>query len=167
MSHGAWVKWAGKNETPTTTDMCPDCRGEGWTVAVEVAPGQWNHDRCRRCDGTGEIGAVIVKGERMQLEFVKVTYELDRNDFFKLQERSGEERNVSKESIKAAVKAAALEAVEDQIHLTDLDLRIAARLGITRDELLESKAQALLDPDELRMLRTMSAVEVLASRIVR
>jgi hypothetical protein len=75
-----------------------------------------------------------------------------------------EESNVSK----ATIKASAMAAVKDELELTDEELTIAARVGITVDELLQQKAMDRLEPGELLLLRTgMNPVEILASRIVR
>lgn len=60
MSSGAWLKWANKNEKPTHKTGCPDCHGRGqWQVgSVDDRP---LYERCFRCKGTGEVGAVLVK----------------------------------------------------------------------------------------------------------
>lgn len=69
---------------------------------------------------------------------------------------------------KAAIKAAVLAAVEEDLEPTDMEMRIAARIGVTRDELLQQKAMDKLGPDELLLMRTgLTPVEILAARIVR
>ena len=63
------------------------------------------------------------------------------------------------------ISASAIERVESELELTDLELRIAARVGVTREQLLEQKAMDRLEPDELRLMRSgLTAVEVLACR---
>jgi DnaJ-class molecular chaperone len=60
MTQGAWLKWASKNEKPTHKTGCPDCHGRGtWQVgSIDDKP---LFERCFRCKGTGEVGAVLVK----------------------------------------------------------------------------------------------------------
>jgi hypothetical protein len=94
---------------------------------------------------------------------IKVRFEADENDFTKL-EMSMEERHMSNERISASAMA----YVEDEIGLTDQDLEIAARVGVTREQVLEQKAYAKLDPDEIRLVRAgLTAVEVFARRSER
>jgi hypothetical protein len=100
---------------------------------------------------------------RMQHEFVSVRYDASQDDFTKL-EKSGEERDMSNERISAAAMA----AIERELELTDLDLEIAARVGVTREQVLEQKAYAKLEPDEVRLMRAgLTAVEVFARRSYR
>lgn len=78
--------------------------------------------------------------------------------------RIEEEDDVSREKITASVLA----AVEDQLDLTDEELRIAARIGVTRDEVIQQKALDLLDDKEVKLIRAgLTPVEILAARIVR
>ncbi len=78
--------------------------------------------------------------------------------------RIEEEDDVSKVTIRASVLA----AIEDQLELTDEELRIAARVGVTRDEVIQQKARDLLDDKEVKMIRAgLTPVEILAQRIVR
>lgn len=74
------------------------------------------------------------------------------------------EHEVSRERIKASVVA----AVEEELEPTVQELHIAASVGVTREELMQQKAMDRLTPQELRLMRTgMTAIEILASRIVR
>ena len=75
-----------------------------------------------------------------------------------------EETNVSKTSIKASVLA----AVNTELAVTDEELRIAARIGITEAELLNQKAMDRLQPEELLLMRSgLTPIEILAARIIR
>ena len=67
MSEEGWLKYAAKNETPTHAKACPECGGRGrWKVgSVDETP---IYKRCWRCKGSGEVGAVLVKVSRMDLE---------------------------------------------------------------------------------------------------
>jgi hypothetical protein len=71
--------------------------------------------------------------------------------------------NVSKASIKAAMAV-----IEDELEPSTEDLQIAARIGITREELITQRAMDKLTPDELRLIRAgLTPVEILASRTDR
>ncbi|HEV8535269.1 MAG TPA: hypothetical protein VGR87_06050 [Candidatus Limnocylindria bacterium] len=71
--------------------------------------------------------------------------------------------NVSKASIKAAMAV-----IEDELEPSVEDLQIAARIGITREELITQRAMDKLTPDELRLIRAgLTPVEILASRTDR
>lgn len=95
MSHGAWLKWAKKSETPTHTDTCPDCRGRG-TRLVGAVDNRPIYERCWKCDGTGEIGAVLVKGARDDREeVVRMAFSIDGHDPMKLS-HDGEEKPMAK-----------------------------------------------------------------------
>lgn len=84
MSHGAWLKWAKKSETPTHTDVCPECRGRGRRQVGAVDDVAF-YERCFRCKGTGEIGAVLVKGTRDDREeVVRVPFPIDGTDYMRL-----------------------------------------------------------------------------------
>lgn len=88
-SHGAWLKWSKKSETPTHTDVCPDCRGRGrrQVGAVDDVP---FYERCWRCGGKGEIGAVVVKGARTTDDdsaIVRVAFPIDGQNPMKLSDR--------------------------------------------------------------------------------
>jgi hypothetical protein len=78
--------------------------------------------------------------------------------------RIEEEDDVSKETIRASVLA----AIEEQLDLTDEELRIAAQVGVTRDEVIQQKARDQLSDGEIQMMRSgLTPVEILAARIVR
>jgi DnaJ-class molecular chaperone len=166
MSKGAWLKWAGKNEVPTHKTSCPDCHGRGrWEVgSIDDVP---LYERCLRCNGTGEVGAVVVKGARMddQGELIRWNpdepIELER--YMRLS-RIEEEDDVSRQTIKASVVA----AVKEQLAVTDEELAIAAQVGVTEAELIQQKALDQLSDREIQMMRSgLTPVEILASRIVR
>jgi len=54
------------------------------------------------------------------------------------------------------------------VKVTEEELVIAARIGITRDQLMNQKAMDELDPDELLLMRAgLTPVEILAKRSVR
>jgi RecJ-like exonuclease len=102
MSSGAWLKWANKNEEPTHKTTCPDCHGQGrWQVgSVDDTP---LFQRCFRCKGTGEIGAVLVKGARMTERLVRVKFEMDRDDPMKLaRENNREESRMTDSKVELA-----------------------------------------------------------------
>lgn len=74
-----------------------------------------------------------------------------------------EENNVSEENIRTS-----MQAVQREIGLTDEELNIAARIGLTQEQVLQQKAMDRLEPDELLLMRTgLTPVEILAARIVR
>jgi hypothetical protein len=78
--------------------------------------------------------------------------------------RIEEEDDVSRETIKASVVA----AIKEQLDLTDEELRIAAKVGVTRDEVIQQKARDQLSDGEVQMMRSgLTPVEILAQRIVR
>ena len=70
--------------------------------------------------------------------------------------------SVSKASIKAAMAT-----VEDELELTDAELKIAAQIGVTREEVMQQKARDRLTAQELKLTRAgLSPIEILAARIV-
>ena len=55
-----------------------------------------------------------------------------------------------------------------EVKVTDEELMIAARIVITREQLLNQKAMDQLEPDELLLLRAgLTPVQILAKRSVR
>lgn len=164
MNTGAWLKWANKNETPTHLTTCPDCHGRGrWQVgSSDDVP---LYERCFRCKGTGEIGAVLVKGAHMSDRSELIRWNPDEpiepEQYMRLS-RIQEEDDVSKSTIRASILA----AVEEELAVTDEELLIAARVGVTEDEIIQQKARDRLSDREIQMMRSgLTPVEILASRI--
>jgi hypothetical protein len=136
----------------------------GRSVRIDDVP---LYERCYRCKGTGEVGAVLVKGAHMSDRGELIRWnpdepiELER--YMRLS-RIEEEDDVSRETIKASVVA----AVKEQLAVTDEELEIAARVGVTEAELIQQKALDQLSDREIQMMRSgLTPVEILASRIVR
>jgi len=140
--------------------VCPACGGKGkrQVGSVDDTP---LFQRCARCNGTGEVRAVLVKAVRGSdaAEVLRWNPDepLDDSVPYMRLSQTAKENNVSKETYEAS-----------EVQVTDEELMIAARIGITREQLLNQKAMDLLEPDELLLMRAgLKPVEILAARIVR
>ena len=77
-------------------------------------------------------------------------------------------RKVMEEVEMVVVPRVVVAAVKEQLAVTDEELVLAARVGVTEAELVQQKALDQLSDREIQMMRSgLTPVEILATRIVR
>jgi len=140
--------------------VCPSCAGKGkrQVGSVDDTP---LFQRCGRCNGTGQIGAALVKAVRDENSVEVLRWNPDEpidEPYMRLTQRA-KENNVTKEAIEPSVLTAL------RLKVTDEELMIAARIGITREAYIQQKAMDRLQPEELLLLRAgLTPVQILAKR---